>query len=188
MSSRISWEDILWEDPDGGTIMLHGTIPTLVYPRKLRPSKEWHGLALLESEEVVDLWRQEEKDEAESNGVNLAHGLISGGTMGLFLEEVMQLEDITAGRFPDPEPRRVHRLAERHNRPIFFIEPELDDEDWEQHMIAEAKEVSRWKKLFGLVTVGKKWRKRVKQNIFEAEKPPKAVSYTHLTLPTKRIV
>ena len=26
--------------------------------------------------------------------------------MGLFLEEVMQLEDITAGRFPDPEPRR----------------------------------------------------------------------------------
>ena len=55
MSSRISWEDILWEDPDGGTIMLHGTIPTLVYPRKLRPSKEWHGLALLESEEVVDL-------------------------------------------------------------------------------------------------------------------------------------
>ena len=76
MSSRISWEDILWEDPDGGTIMLHGTIPTLVYPRKLRPSKEWHGLALLESEEVVDLWRQEEKDEAESNGVKLALVLI----------------------------------------------------------------------------------------------------------------
>ncbi|MBL6896595.1 MAG: hypothetical protein ISR23_05880 [Candidatus Poseidoniaceae archaeon] len=179
MSSRISWEDILWEDPDGGTILLHGTIPTLVYPRKLRPSKEWHGLALLESEEVVDLWRQEEKDELESNGVNLAHGLISGGTMGLFLEEVMQLEDITAGRFPDPEPRRVHRLAERHDRPVFFIEPELDDQAWEDHMIAEAKEVSRWKKLFGLVTVGKKWRKRVKQNIFQAEKPPKGVSPNH---------
>jgi hypothetical protein len=46
-------------------------------------------------------------------------------------------------------------------------------------MIAEAKEVSRWKKLFGLVTVGKKWRKRVKQNIFEAEKPPKGVSNNH---------
>ena len=39
-------------------------------------------------------------------------------------------------------------------------------------MIAEAKEVSRWKKLLGLVTVGKKWRKKVKQNIFQAEKPP----------------
>ena len=176
MSSRIGWEDLVWNDPDGGKIVLHGTIPTVVYPRKLRPKIEWHGLALLESDEVVELWEQEEKDEAESNGVNLAHGLVSGGTMGIFLEEVTQIDDVTSGRFPDPEPRRVHRLAQRHNRPVFFIEPELDDEDWEAHMIAEAKEVSRWKKLLGLVTVGKKWRKKVKQNIFEAEKPPKGVS------------
>ena len=176
MSSRIGWEDIVWEDPDGGKIVLHGTIPTVVYPRKLRPSIEWHGLALLESDEVVELWEQEEKDELESNGVNLAHGLVSGGTMGIFLEEVTQIDEVTSGRFPDPEPRRVHRLAVRHNRPVFFIEPELDDEDWEAHMIAEAKEVSRWKKLLGLVTVGKKWRKKVKQNIFQAEKPPKGVT------------
>ena len=176
MSSRIGWEDLVWNDPDGGKIVLHGTIPTVVYPRKLRPKIEWHGLALLESDEVVELWEQEEKDEAESNGVNLAHGLVSGGTMGIFLEEVTQIDEVTSGRFPDPEPRRVHRLAQRHNRPVFFIEPELDDEDWEAHMIAEAKEVSRWKKLLGLVTVGKKWRKKVKQNIFEAEKPPKGVS------------
>ena len=176
MSSRIGWDDLVWDDPDGGKIVLHGTIPTVVFPRKLRPSIEWHGLGLLESVEVVELWEQEEKDEAESSGVNLAHGLVSGGTMGLFLEEVTQIEDITSGRFPDPEPRRVHRLALRHNRPIFFIEPELDDKEWEAHMIAEAKEVSRWKKLLGLVTIGKKWRKRVKQNIFEAEKPPKGVT------------
>lgn len=176
MSSRIGWEDIVWEDPDGGKIVLHGTIPTVVYPRKLRPSIEWQGLALLESDEVVELWEQEEKDELESNGVNLAHGLVSGGTMGIFLEEVTQIDEVTSGRFPDPEPRRVHRLAVRHNRPVFFIEPELDDEDWEAHMIAEAKEVSRWKKLLGLVTVGKKWRKKVKENIFHAEKPPKGVT------------
>ena len=176
MSSRIGWEDLVWDDPDGGIIVLHGTIPTVVYPRKLRPSVEWHGLALLESDEVVELWEQEEKDEAESSGVNLAHGLVSGGTMGIFLEEVTQIEEVTSGRFPDPEPRRVHRLAQRHNRPVFFIEPELDDEDWIAHMIAEAKEVSRWKKLLGLVTVGKKWRKRVKINIFEAQKPPKGVT------------
>ena len=176
MSSRIGWEDLVWDDPNGGKIVLHGTIPTVVYPRKLRPSVEWHGLALLESDEVVELWEQEEKDEAESSGVNLAHGLVSGGTMGIFLEEVTQIEEVTSGRFPDPEPRRVHRLAQRHNRPVFFIEPELDDEDWIAHMIAEAKEVSRWKKLLGLVTVGKKWRKRVKINIFEAQKPPKGVT------------
>ena len=176
MSSRLGWDDLVWDDPDGGRIVLHGTIPTVVYPRKLRPAIEWHGLGLLESDEVVELWEQEEKDEAESSGVNLAHGLVSGGTMGIFLEEVTQIGDVTSGRFPDPEPRRVHRLAQRHNRPVFFIEPELDDEEWEAHMIAEAKEVSRWKKLLGLVTVGKKWRKRVKSNIFEAEKPPKGVT------------
>ena len=176
MTSRIGWKDLIWEDPEGGKIVLHGTIPTVVYPRKLRPSIEWHGIGLLESDEVVELWEQEEKDEAESSGVNLAHGLVSGGTMGIFLEEVTQLDEVNSGRFPDPEPRRVHRLAQRHNRPVFFIEPELDDEDWEAHMIAEAKEVSRWKKLLALVTVGKKWRKRVKQNIFEAEKPPKGVT------------
>ena len=61
MSSRIGWEDLVWDDPDGGKIVLHGTIPTVVYPRKLRPSVEWHGLALLESDEVVELWEQEEK-------------------------------------------------------------------------------------------------------------------------------
>ena len=56
MTSRIGWEDLVWGDPDGGKIILHGTIPTVVYPRKLRPSMEWHGLGLLESEEVVELW------------------------------------------------------------------------------------------------------------------------------------
>ena len=131
MTSRISWKDIKWSDPDGGTITLHGTIPTLVYPRKLRPSEEWHGLALLESSEVVDLWIQEEKDEKESSGVNMAHALVSGGTMGLYLNDLIQIDDITVGRFPDPEPRRVHRLANRHKRPVYFIEPEIDDQQWE---------------------------------------------------------
>ena len=176
MTSRISWKDIKWSDPDGGTITLHGTIPTLVYPRKLRPSEEWHGLALLESSEVVDLWVQEEKDEKESSGVNMAHALVSGGTMGLYLNDLIQIDDITVGRFPDPEPRRVHRLANRHSRPVYFIEPEIDDQQWEEHMIAEAKEVSSWRKLLAMVTIGKKWRKRVKKNIFEAEKPPKGIT------------
>ena len=27
-----------------------------------------------------------------------------------------------------------------------------------------------------MVTIGKKWRKRVKKNIFEAEKPPKGIT------------
>jgi len=175
VSSRLDWEDVIWKDPDGGSIILHGVLPTIVFPRKLRPSYEWHGLGLLESDDIVELWTQEEKDEAESQGVNRSHALISGGTMALYLDELIELEDIPSGRFPDPEPRRVHRLAIRHNRPVYFIEPSFDDENWEEHMIKEAKEVSRWKKLWGLISLGGKWRKRVKKNIFEAKKPPKGI-------------
>ena len=80
------------------------------------------------------------------------HGpcLVSGGTMGLYLNDLIQIDDVTVGRFPDPEPRRVHRLANRHNRPVYFIEPEIDDPQWEEHMIAEAKEVSSWRKLLAM--------------------------------------
>ena len=175
VSSRLDWEDVTWNDPDGGSIILHGVLPTIVFPRKLRPNFEWHGLALLESEDIVELWVQEEKDEAESQGVNRSHALISGGTMALYLDELIELEDIPSGRFPDPEPRRVHRLAVRHDRPVYFIEPSFDDELWEEHMLKEAKEVSRWRKLWGLISLGGKWRKRVKKNIFEAKKPPKGI-------------
>ena len=58
--------------------------------------KAWH---YWESDEVVELWEQEEKDEAESSGVNLAHGLVSGGTMGIFLEEVTQIEEVNLWTF-----------------------------------------------------------------------------------------
>jgi hypothetical protein len=176
LSSRLAWEDLVWQDPLGGKIILHGVLPTIVYPRKLRPQFEWHGLALLESDDIGELWLQEEKDEAESQGVNRSHALISGGTMALFLDEMIELDDIPSGRFPDPEPRRVHRLAQLHDRAIYYIEPSFDDEDWEEHMLKEAKEVSRWRKLLALISLGGKWRKRVKKNIFEAKKPPKGIS------------
>lgn len=176
MPARLDWEDHVWEDPDGGQIVLHGVLPTIVYPRTMRPRDSWNGLALLESPDVVDLWVQEEKDEAESPGVNLSHGLISGGAFGIFLDEITRVEDIPGGRFPDPEPRRLHRNAARHERPIFFIEPTADDEEWSAHLTLEAKAASHWKKLLGMISIGGKWRKRVKKNIFHAQKPPKGVS------------
>ena len=174
--ARLEWGDHAWEDPDGGQILLHPVLPTIVYPRSMRPRDSWQGLALLESPDVVDLWIQEEKDEAESPGVNLSHGLISGGAFGIFLDEVSQIEDVTSGRFPDPEPRRLHRNAVRHERAVFFIEPTADDEEWNKHLTLEAKAASHWKKLLGMISIGGKWRKRVKKNIFDAQKPPKGVT------------
>ena len=64
------WADAVWEDPDGGKVIVHGTMPTVVYPNAMRPRATWHGLALLESPDIVDLWAQEEADEAESEGIN----------------------------------------------------------------------------------------------------------------------
>ena len=176
MPARLEWGDIHWEDPDGGTIVLHPVLPTVVYPRKMRTRAEWHGLALLESPDVVDMWIQEEKDEAESPGVNLSHGLISGGAFGIFLDEISMVEDVTSGRFRVPEPRRLLRNATRHERPVCFIDPTADDEEWNKHLTNEAKAASHWKKLLGMISIGGKWRKRVKKNIFDAQKPPKGVS------------
>lgn len=176
LPERLDWADHTWSDPDGGQIILHGVLPTVVYPRSMRPRIEWHGLALLEAPDVVDMWVQEEKDEAESPGVNLAHGLISGGAMAIYLDEISLVEDVSSGRFPDPEPRRLHRNAERHQRPVYFVEPTADDERWSEHLTNEAKAASHWKKLLGMISLGGKWRKRVKKNIFLAQKPPKGVS------------
>ena len=60
---ELSWEDIVWNDPDGGRIVLHGVLPTTVHPQSMRPRIEWHALALLEGPEIEDVWQLEEESE-----------------------------------------------------------------------------------------------------------------------------
>ncbi len=175
------WADAVWEDPDGGKVIVHGTMPTVVYPNAMRPRATWHGLALLESPDIVDLWAQEEADEAESEGINLTHALLSGGAFGKYVEGIQTLEDLQGGRFPDPEPRRLQRNADRHDRPVFFIEPLADDEDWSDYLTQEAKAVSHWRKLLGMVRVGKRWKKSLKRHLFHAQPPPKGQSVDYST-------
>ena len=175
------WTDAVWEDPDGGKVIVHGTMPTVVYPNAMRPRATWHGLALLESPDIVDLWAQEEADEAESEGINLTHALLSGGAFGKYVEGIETLEDLQGGRFPDPEPRRLQRNADRHDRPVFFIEPLADDEDWGDYLTQEAKAVSHWRKLLGMVRVGKRWKKSLKHHLFHAQPPPKGQSVDYST-------
>ncbi len=175
------WADAVWEDPDGGKVIVHGTMPTVVYPNAMRPRATWHGLALLESPDIVDLWAQEEADEAESEGINLTHALLSGGAFGKYVEGIQTLEDLQGGRFPDPEPRRLQRNADRHDRPVFFIEPLADDEDWSDYLTQEARAVSHWRKLLGMVRVGKRWKKSLKRHLFHAQPPPKGQSVDYST-------
>ena len=69
------------EDPDGGTILLHGTFPTVVLPRSLWPNpKAWDGLALLDDAGAPEAWLQEEEDEralpaSTSKRLDLASGM-----------------------------------------------------------------------------------------------------------------
>lgn len=176
MDASLDWEDPTWSDPEGGTVVLHGTLPTVVYPNVLRPRQSWDGLALLETPDVVELWQQEEEDEAESQGVNLTHAMLSGGAFGRYAEGISMLTELQGGRFPDPEPRRLQRNAVRHNRPVFFLEPTADDPAWNAFLTEEAKAMSHWKKLLSMVRIGKRWKKAVKRHIFSITPPPKGQS------------
>jgi hypothetical protein len=176
MTSSQDWADVVWTDPDGGTVILHGTLPTVVYPNAMRPRTAWDGLGLIESPDVVELWRQEELDEAESPGVNLTHAMLSGGAFGKYAEGISVLEELQGGRFPDPEPRRLQRIAQRHERPVYFIQPTVDDHDWGEYLISEAKAVSHWRSLLSMVWVGKRWKKSIKRHLFAVRPPPKGQS------------
>jgi len=181
MASPHSWDDLVWDDPLGGRIILHGTLPTVVFPQSMRPRMSWDGLAITDTPDVVDLWEQEEKDERESQGANLAYSLISGGFFSRYLEGLVTLDDILVGRFPDPEPRRLQRNAVAHDRPVYFVEPLADDEHWGDYLSREAKAVSHWRKLLGMIRSKKRWNASVKQHLFNVVKPPKGHSPNYAT-------
>lgn len=176
MSASLDWADPVWVDPDGGRIQLHGTLPTVVFPNIMRPRQGWHGLALLETPDVVELWAEEEADEAASQGVNLTHAMLSGGAFGRYAEGISVLEELQGGRFPDPEPRRLQRNADRHGRPVFFIEPLADDPDWNDFLTKEARAMSHWRKLLSMIRIGKRWKKSIKHHVMTVSPPPKGQS------------
>ena len=49
------------EDPDGGTIVLHGVLPTVVLPNAMRPRFTWHGLGIMGSSEEIEVWMEKKK-------------------------------------------------------------------------------------------------------------------------------
>ena len=98
---ELEWDDVVWEDPDGGTIVLHGVLPTTVHPRQLRPRIEWHAIALLEGPEIEDVWELEEASEIESQGINLTSAVLGGGLDSVLIQDLIQLDDLQTGRFPE---------------------------------------------------------------------------------------
>ena len=153
------WSTASWEDPDGGVILLYGTFPTVVLPRSLWPNpKAWDGLALLDDAGAPEAWLQEEEDERSSPGVNLEAARFGIGHEAHLLDALTSIEGPLTGRFPDPEPLRLFREAQRSFRPVFFLEPNLDDEAWSDHLSLEAKERTHWRRLIRRVRSRRAWR------------------------------
>ena len=161
---NLDWQDIHWEDPDGGTIVLHGVLPTVVLPNGMRPRLNWHGLGIMGSSEEIEVWAEEEKSEAKDSGINLDSAILNGGLDGLYLEMLAYgVEGLQVGKFPDPEPRRLHKAAVNHERPVFFAEPDMDDEDWAEFLGKEARAMTRPLKLVRIVFTSRRWRKGIKK-------------------------
>lgn len=160
---NLDWEDIHWKDPDGGTILLHGVLPTVVMPNGMRPRTTWHGLAIMGTSEEPEVWDEEDKSESEDQGINLDSAILNGGLDGLYLEMLTWVEGLQVGKFPDPEPRRLHKAAVNHDRPIFFAEPDMDDEEWAEFLGKEAKAMTRPLKLLRIVFTSRRWRKCIKK-------------------------
>ena len=157
----LEWEDFLWEDPDGGIVQIHGVLPTVVYPNTLRPRNTWTGLALMVSEEEIELWEHEEELEKESPGINFVGATSQGGDFSRLLGGLSLLENIQTCKFPDPEPRRLQKYAFRGEKPIFFIEPPLSDEDWCNWLEMHASELTRPLKMISTLWSRRKFKKNL---------------------------
>lgn len=128
---RLKWESLIYEDPEGGKIVIWPHLPCVVMPNSLR-YKKWDGLALLYSKDDVAILKEEDKDEIKSPGINVEAVLSSGGTMSLLLRDIQNL-DVNGPSIPDPEPIRLLKHAENTGgKPVYTIIPEITDNDWEE--------------------------------------------------------
>lgn len=158
MAEGRAWSTATWTDPDGGTVLLHGTFPTVVHPRVLWPDvAAWDGVAVLEDAGAPHAWAQEAADERASPGVNLEAVRFGIGHEARLLEAFSAIEGVQWGAFPDPEPVRVVRAFERAGKPVFFLEPSLEDESWSDQLSLEATERTHWRRLLRRVRGRRTW-------------------------------
>ena len=57
----------------------------------------------------------------------------------------------------------MFREAQRSSRPVYFLEPNLDDEAWSDHLSLEAKERTDWRRLIRRVRSRRAWRKALSE-------------------------
>ncbi len=129
MSEDISldWFPVNWEDPEGGIVRLLPFSPLVDFSESFG---EWHGLALMASSEDPLLWNDQFEEEQESPNLVRDAMIAQMGHSGRMVKEMAFLERESIGKFPDPIPFSSFQLAKKTDKPIWFLEPDMDDENW----------------------------------------------------------
>lgn len=160
-----------WNDPDGGIIRLWGTVATVILPRALRPRDDWDGAAFLLTDEEIEAWDEEDAMEMRSRGALARLAIEGGGDFARMLERMLQLDLVKAGRFPDPEPRRLFHLAEKGELPYYFVEPDTGDEEWVEYLKGCGDEAARLSRIVGQLFARRSWRRALKEALKESSSP-----------------
>jgi hypothetical protein len=120
--------------------------------------------------EEIESWEDEEKMEASGKGSATMLAIHGGGDLSRMLIRMQLLKDVNAAKFPDPEPRRLVKMAERGKLPTYFVEPGVDDEEWLTWLEDSADEAAKLSRmvmqLFARGRFAKTW-KRVQPEVTE---------------------
>ena len=166
----LPWSPIDWSDEDGGTIRLWPHLPTVVSTDALRRTVgDWQGLAFLLPPDEPEDWAEQVVEERDNPGVNRDTLAYQGGAYGRMMEGLISIDSVQTGRFPDPEPRRIHRAAISAERPTFFVEP--DDEEWHDWVEDCADEMAQFRTLIRQVFAGRAWKRAMKAAMLRIEPP-----------------
>ena len=157
---KLVWKPVIFDDPDGGRILLWPHLPCVRMPTALRTREHWDGIALLASEDEIRGWPQEEKEDQESPGIHVAAAMASGTVLGRLLDD-LTIYEVEGPTIPDPEPMRLlhHANNARGGLPIYALEPSMEDEEWVDWMTRAADEQVSMSSLISSVTIGRRWKK-----------------------------
>ena len=166
----MAWEPVIFDDPDGGRVLLWPHLPCVRMPTVLRTRGHFDGIALLASEDEIRGWPQEEKENHESPGVHVAAAMASGTVLGRLLDD-LTIYEIDGPTIPDPEPMRLlhHANNARGGLPVYALEPSMEDEGWVDWMTRAADEQVSISSLISSITIGRRWKKLRSSNASRVE-------------------
>jgi len=162
---ELRWESLIFDDPDGGKILLWPYLPCVRMPKRLRP-RNWDGVALIMSSDDIISMRDDQKQDALSQGIHVKSASSSGTSLGMLVNDLQSL-DVNGPSIPDPEPMRLllHSDNSRGGMPIYAIIPNIDDDDWVDWLSRCADQQVRLRNLLAIIGRSRRWSKSRNQAI-----------------------